>query len=60
MEKNKIEWEVLSESTQRLKVYGGWIVSRKMSKGHTWGGGASDALGLAMVFIPDPNWNWKI
>lgn len=57
---NKIEWENLTETTQRLRVYGGWVVSRKVSKGHTWGDGASDAIALSLVFIPDPNHEWTI
>ena len=55
---NELKWEELTKTTQRLKVFGGWIVSRDFSRGHTWAGGASDAISLALVFIPDPNHQW--
>ena len=56
---NKIKWEDLTLTTSRLKVYGGWIVTRKIIQGHSWGTGASDAVALGMVFIPDPKHKWK-
>jgi hypothetical protein len=56
----KVEWEILTETTQRLMVFGGWIISRRVSKGHTWGQGASDAVALSLVFVPDPTHEWAI
>ena len=54
-------WEKITEkSTSRLKVPLGWLVKSIHESGHTWGGGASDAIGVAMVFIFDPLHLWKI
>jgi hypothetical protein len=57
---DKLKWEEIASNTYRLKVYGGWIVYKKTWKEHTWGGGASDAVALGMVFVPDPNHEWML
>ena len=58
--KDKIKWEDLSKTTQRLKIFGGWIVSRDIYRGHNWTSGASDSCSISLVFIPDPFHWWKI
>jgi len=56
-----LEWEnITKETTDRLKVPLGWLVRSYRSKGHTWYTGASDAIGVAMVFVFDPLHLWKI
>ena len=54
-------WEKITEkSTYRLKVPLGWLVKSINERGHTWYSGASDAIGVAMVFVFDPLHLWKI
>lgn len=56
-----LEWEnITKETTNRLKVPLGWLVRSYRSKWHTWCGGASDAIGVAMVFVFDLLHLWKI
>jgi len=56
----KLTWEKITPTTQRLEVYGGWIVSRDIFKGHTWMGGASDSISVSLVFVPDPKHRWVL
>lgn len=42
----KFEWEVLSPSTCRAKVYGGWLIRH------------SGIYGESMVFVPDLHHSW--
>jgi hypothetical protein len=54
-------WEKITEkSTYRLKVPLGWVIKSIHDRGHTWYDGASDAIGVAMVFLFDPLHLWKI
>ena len=54
-------WEKITEkSTYRLKVPLGWLVKGIHERWHTWGGGASDAIAVGMVFVFDPFHLWKI
>lgn len=46
----KNEWESVTESTARLKIYGGWLVSRITVD--------NDAIGLC--FVPDAQHEWKL
>ena len=55
-----MEWEKLTKTTQRLKVYGGWVVSREVYTGHKWVTGASDSIALGMLFISDPKHKWRV
>ena len=50
--KNKIEWEDIAQGTQRLRVYGGWLVQ--------YSDGIDQMLSVSLVFIPDPDNKWKI
>ena len=45
----KLEWETLEIGTRRLKVFGGWIVNV-----------FEPETGDALVFVPDPNHEWKL
>jgi len=52
----KYEWELVESSevgdyTERLHVYGGWLV-------RTYFG--LPATTLSMIFVPDPDHKWKI
>lgn len=54
-------WEQITDkSTYRLKVPFGWLVKSIHDRGHTWYNGASDAIGVAIVFVFDPLHLWKI
>jgi hypothetical protein len=45
------KWEVIAEYTERLPVYGGWIVQT-----FVYGRYKSQS----MVFVPDPEHRWEI
>lgn len=55
----KFEWEKLAESpmhvTARAKVFNGWIVINNSCLEET-----NPAMSESMVFIYDPNHEWKI
>ena len=56
-----LKWEKVTEdTTYKLKVPFGWLVKTIHKRGHTWGNGASDAVGVAMCFVFDPFHKWKI
>ena len=43
-------WEYMSETTDRMKVEGGWVVKfTALSTGH-----------IGMTFVPDPKHKWEI
>jgi len=46
------EWEQLTPETQRAKVIGGWLVSRYTQD--------VDGVSEAIVFVPDPNHEWRV
>lgn len=56
----KFEWEKISGEnepwTLRAKVFGGWIVHTSNESY----GQSECSLSESMVFIPDPNHEWKI
>jgi len=43
------DWERVTKSTERMKIYGGWLV-------RVFRGGIS----IALTFVPDPFHEWKI
>jgi hypothetical protein len=53
-------WEEVTETTSRMKVPFGWLVSRTTSSGHTWWNGASDAISTTLIFYFDPFNFWKL
>jgi len=62
MIKERFEWELLKMNnspyagTYRAKVPGGWIVLHWSQTRFGENGGTSES----MVFIPDPNHEWKV
>lgn len=51
-----LSWEIIvqdspSESTQRLKVHGGWLVCRV--------NGIHIPQSMAMAFVADPEYKWQ-
>ncbi len=58
----KFEWEeiyshhttVWHKKTYRAKIFGGWLINHLSWTTHE--GGLTDAI----VFVPDPNYEWKI
>lgn len=63
MSEIKFKWEEVVAfgecSTQRAKVFGGWIV-RTVSWTKRWGNDQVQSLAESSVFIPDANHEWKI
>lgn len=58
-----MRWEIIEQTmynapdyvhTERAKVPGGWLVRTRMAL-HS-----NQDLGLAMVFVPDPNHEWTV
>ena len=55
----KLRWETIVYSdfdkdqpiNKRLKVFGGWVVRNLSTSGE---------VGDSMVFVPDPNHEWKL
>jgi hypothetical protein len=56
----KREWVEITETTYRMKVPFGWLVSRTQSRGHSWYSGASDAISTTLIFYFDPFNLWKL
>ena len=56
MEKIMIQWEDIDNltNTQRLRVYGGWIVK------HVSYFIPNNAVSESSVFVPDPNHEWDL
>jgi hypothetical protein len=52
-------WEAVTEGnrekTVRMKIPGGWIVKTTMDKDNI-----AASYAVAMVFVPDPQHDWKI
>jgi hypothetical protein len=46
------EWEEICSYTQRLRVYGGWIV-------RTYDVSGANEVALAMCFVPDKEYRWE-
>ena len=47
----KLEWKSMADSSDRLKVPGGWIVRTYMTH--------STGCSIAMVFVSDPTHEWE-
>lgn len=54
------KWETVTETTQRMMVPSGWLVRSIISKNAHTLDGFSVSVGVAMVFLPDPNREWLI
>jgi hypothetical protein len=52
----KFQWEQLDDKTQRAKVVGGWIINTIANRIYK----NSISLSEALVFVPDPDWQWEI
>ena len=61
-------WEIINENsqgqsadiTERLKVFGGWIV--RSGEAYKNPGFVADQVGMSMsmCFVPDPNHEWQL
>ena len=58
----KFEWEKIDDYTQRARVLGGWLVKTFEDVAHKTDDGMNDGWDwrVAMAFVPDPNYDWKI
>ncbi|NTU49532.1 MAG: hypothetical protein HGA87_01315 [Desulfobulbaceae bacterium] len=56
------KWEDITKTTSRMKVIGGWIVLHKSRRDieQTYAGIIATSISESMVFIPDPNHEWRI
>lgn len=63
IEKIPFEWEELSRTTCRAKVFGGWVVRsyivEKTRDPGFWATVHHTRPGNALCFIPDPNHEWE-
>ena len=50
------EWEDIENKTKRLRIPGGWLVKANYAIGNGPGVGA----GTSIIFISDPNGEWKL
>lgn len=59
---SKEQEKVFYCGTYRAKVHGGWVVRNWDLTMHPYDGAANNnhTVSESMVFIPDPNHNWKI
>ena len=48
----KSKWEDIDNYTERMSVYGGWLI-----KGYVAG---EQEYGIALCFIPDPDHIWRL
>lgn len=59
-------WEVIDNFHTRAKVFGGWLVKSYEHKEHAqyvdgfWLREQSQEMSVAMAFVPDPNYEWKL
>ena len=57
-----MNWEQIDDMTQRAKVHGGWLVKSYEHVYHP--GHEGDLTGhdwrVAMAFVPDPMYSWKV
>ena len=56
-------WEDIDNYHRRAKVFGGWIVKASEDVTHnTTNNGMQSGWDwrIAMVFVPDPNYEWKL
>ena len=47
-----LKWEEIAQDTWRLKVFGGWIVSRTIEN--------HNGVTTALCFVPDANHEWEV
>lgn len=45
-------WTNICNETDRLKVFGGWLVRTRSGFGNSWT--------YSMCLVPDPNHEWKV
>ena len=53
-----MKWETIDETSERLKVPGGWIVRSYVVKNSHIQNGTSVSVGLHQVFVSDPEYLW--
>jgi hypothetical protein len=46
------EWEEIDDTTERLRVLGGWIVRSSID--------CKSGVSISQVYIPDPNYGWVL